>query len=487
MYFFKYLQHIVPLFIFTIIFSDVKSQTPGLYTYQELSHLYYAKQNDSIKKNWICPKLYKEKETQKKYSEIWQDRLSFISNAINTKDFVYEKDIYNYLSQIVTDIITANPNTITKAPLILLDRSSSVNAYAIGGNILAVNLGLVEFASTREELALVIAHELSHNILNHADNSIKERAELLTSDEYKATLNSVLDSKYERLTRLKKALQGYSFSRSKHNRYHEADADSLAVVLLKNSKISFDAKYFLRLDSADIQYKKTLKNPVKTYFEKYSLSVEDWWTQKKSKGLSTKSYNFKDTASIQDSLKTHPECKERYIKNLLLSDGGKTTPIPQIIKDKTKKIIIWNMFDNQNLTACLYEILLEKDKGNTDVWYDFMFHNIFNGLYYSDKQLNRFNAINVKPKEYISKDYYELQNMLEQMPKENLEQFAKKLKEGSFWQGMPSDAKALKTLMNTIAFAEESSDKIENNAAKEFIANFPNSMYCEFADHFKKK
>jgi hypothetical protein len=49
----------------------------------------------------------------------------------------------------------------------------------------------------------------------------------------KKTVNAVLDSKYERYTRLKKVFEEYSFNRTKHSRYHEGDADSLAVVLLK--------------------------------------------------------------------------------------------------------------------------------------------------------------------------------------------------------------------------------------------------------------
>ena len=115
-----------------------------------------------------------------------------------------------------------------------------------------------------------------------------------------------------------------------------------------------------------------------------------------------------------------------------------------------------------------------------------MIHNIFTGLYYSDKELNRFNAIGVTPKEYISKDYYELQNMLEQIPKESLEQYCKLLQNTSSWQRMDTDAKALKSFMNTL-ISEDLPDKVKEKNAKEFSENFPNSIYCEFADHFKKK
>lgn len=243
---------------------------------------------------------------------------------------------------------------------------------------------------------------------------------------------------------------------------------------------------FLRLDSSDVQYKEPLKNPVKNYFSAYNLPFEDAWTRKRTKGLSTKSYNFKDTTHIEDSLKTHPDCKERYSKTLAFSINHTQTPIPTTVKEKATKMVIWNIFDNLSLTACLYRILLEKDKGNSYEWYDFMIHNIFSGLLYSDNQLNRFNSIRVTPKEFISKDYYELQTMLEQMPKESLEQYCKYLNILSFWQKMPFDAKALKSLFYTLNFEKEPSDKTKEAAAKEFIANNSGSMFCEFANHFKK-
>lgn len=473
----------------TLQCDDSKAQIKTLYNYQELSHIYYQKQKDSIAKNWTCPALYQVKATQKKYKEIWDSRTEFITTALANKDFVHEKEVYDYVSDIILQIVTSNKQLLPVQPVLLIDRSPAVNAYAIGGNIIAVNLGLISFAETREDIALVVAHELSHNILNHAEHAMKEKAEWLTSDEYNNSVHSILDSKYERYSRLKKLFENYSFNRSKHQRYHESDADSLAIVLLNNSGISFEPSFFLRLDSADIQYKQPLKNSVKDYFTAYNLTFEDSWTQKRSKGLSTKSYSFKDTTGIADSLKTHPDCKDRYQATISQANvNAKTTPVLAGIKEKATKMLIWNMFDNQNLTSCLYRVLQQKDKGKTDEWYDMMVYNIFSGLYYSDKQLNRFNAIGVTPKEFISKNYYELQNMLEQIPRETLEQYCKQLNSMSFWQSTPPDAKALKTLLNTLNFSDDAiEDKGKYEAAKTFIAGNATSMYCEFADHFKKK
>jgi Zn-dependent protease with chaperone function len=478
----------VLLLVGCLAFLSSAAQVKSLYNYQELSQLFYARQKDSLKKAWACPSIYKEKETQKKYREIWDSRTAFVTSAIEDNSYVYDKDVFGYVDGIVSQIVQANKERFPVVPFLLIDRSSSANAYALGGNIIAVNLGLVSFVRSREELALAIAHELSHNVLTHPENAMQQRAELLTSDEYKKSLNAVLDSKYERLSRLKKILADYSFSRSKHQRYHEGEADSLAILLLKKANISFDAGFFLRLDSADIQYRQPLKNRIKDYFVAYSPTIEDNWTIKRSRGLSTRSYNFKDTSSIADSLRTHPDCEERYERTKKLSDvTRKLTPVPAVIYERTTRMMLWNMFNNMSLTPCLYRILLEKDNGNKDVWFDFMLQNVFTGLFYADRELRRFNAIGIIPKEYVSKEYYELQTLLEQMPRESLEQFCKSFQSASFWNSMPAAEKSFRQLLNILAFDADNSDKNKAAAAKVFIIDNGASPYREFASIFETK
>ncbi|MCW8182407.1 M48 family metalloprotease, partial [Verminephrobacter eiseniae] len=50
---------------------------------------------------------------------------------------------------------------------VLLGRDRSVNAFALPGGYLGLHLGLVGVTSTRDELASVLAHELSHVLQRH--------------------------------------------------------------------------------------------------------------------------------------------------------------------------------------------------------------------------------------------------------------------------------------------------------------------------------
>lgn len=67
--------------------------------------------------------------------------------------------------------VPVNPTRICNYP-VLISGQDAVNAYADGSSI-TLNAGLIRFASKDEELALIIAHELAHNIEDHGIEKLK--------------------------------------------------------------------------------------------------------------------------------------------------------------------------------------------------------------------------------------------------------------------------------------------------------------------------
>ena len=61
---------------------------------------------------------------------------------------------------------------------ILLGRDRSVNAFALPGGYLGVHLGLIAVVSSNDELASVLAHELSHVTQRHIARSIGEQGKM---------------------------------------------------------------------------------------------------------------------------------------------------------------------------------------------------------------------------------------------------------------------------------------------------------------------
>lgn len=74
-----------------------------LYSYQQLSNLYYAPQKDSLKKAWVCPEVFNDRPVQKKFRELWDERTNFmVKNSLKEiHDSKYErysrlKNIFRY-------------------------------------------------------------------------------------------------------------------------------------------------------------------------------------------------------------------------------------------------------------------------------------------------------------------------------------------------------------------------------------------------------
>ncbi|MEN9888703.1 MAG: repeat-containing protein YfgC precursor [Pseudomonadota bacterium] len=61
---------------------------------------------------------------------------------------------------------------------ILLGKDRSVNAFALPGGYLGVHLGLIAVVSTRDELASVLAHELSHVTQRHIARSMEAQGRM---------------------------------------------------------------------------------------------------------------------------------------------------------------------------------------------------------------------------------------------------------------------------------------------------------------------
>lgn len=483
----KFITGYLILFIAVLISSAsaFAQQTPFPAAYTDLSAIAFKKEKDSIRKSWACPELYTNKETQAKYKEIWNSRTDFLVHSIDNNDYIKDGELYAYVREVLNSIIRGNPSWFPSTPMLIIDRSSAVNAYSLGGNVIVVNAGLISFCETREELALVLAHELSHDVMKHAENAMKERAVLLTSDEYKKSLESVLDSKYERLTRLKKIIAGYAFSRNRHNRYHESDADSMAILMLNKAGIAFHPEYFLRLDSSDQYYLQGLNNSARTYFDAAGLKTEDSWYIKRTKGLSSRSYNFRDSTYNPDSFKTHPDCQVRYENTLSQASAAKTaTAIPSEIRARARKVIIWDLFQQMKLTACLFRVFREKDLGDKDPWLDFMVYNVIAALNYASGQMNRFNAIAVQQKELVSQDYFAIQTLFEQIPADELAALVRKGAALPFWSAVSAEEREFRQFMVTIN-GEEKSAKEKEAAARQYMNSYPGSIYSEVCQHFR--
>jgi predicted Zn-dependent protease len=123
----------------------------------------------------------------------------------------------------------------------LLAKSSDVNAFALPGGFVVVNVGLLREAQSGDEIAAVLAHELSHVTLRH---STKRLAGSLGAGAALAMVLGIVDLGAPAYTVAHLAGLGYE-------RDQESEADAAGRALLRGAGISplAMAAFFERIGS----------------------------------------------------------------------------------------------------------------------------------------------------------------------------------------------------------------------------------------------
>ena len=472
------MKQIFTLAVLILSFA-AKSQDIG-YRYKDLSSVYYKTSMDSLKKAWACPAMYSDKNTQKEFCTLWLSRTTFIQESIKENNFVHHPEIFSYVDAVVTQLYESNKGLFPRKPFLLIDRSPVANAYAIGENVIVVNVGLLTNIKYRDELALILAHEMSHNYLKHSMQSMKKKAEWLSSEDYKDFIKDLSKEKYNRYNKLVNAFKDYKFSNSKHNRYGESNADSMAVDIISKAGFSFDAAWFLRLDSVGLEYKTPLKKNIQGYFQAHGITLQSQWLNKKAIGLSSRVGDADFNTSIEDSLKTHPECKERYeATKLKTRNAHLAKPLDANIRIMADKNIIWNLYRTNNFTSAFYRLFLLEDEGIKDNWTDFMMSNLLISFYAEDVMLNRSNVVRVKPKVWIGKDYFSMQTLLEQVPSASIVEWKQKGMEMKP-ENVGKDETAFKSVLKSVASNPEEYKYARKKVRSEFLNSLSNNIYLEY-------
>ena len=109
-----------------------------------------------------------------------------------------------------------------------LDPSDIVNAYADGKNII-ITRGMMRFATKDEQLALVISHELGHNVMNHMDKKMTNYA-----------LGSILDIAAAAYGVNTQGLFGSAAAQT-YSQDFEAEADYVSLYYLKAANLPVES------------------------------------------------------------------------------------------------------------------------------------------------------------------------------------------------------------------------------------------------------
>jgi predicted Zn-dependent protease len=119
-------------------------------------------------------------------------------------------------------------------------QSDEVNAYAIAGGNMYVNTGILDFLDDEDEIAFVVAHELSHNELRHCIKRVQY-----------AVLASSIDPSLGEIVQV--AYSIYSMPFSKYDEF-EADENGVMLMLKAGYKKSGAVSFFEKLEELEKEY-----------------------------------------------------------------------------------------------------------------------------------------------------------------------------------------------------------------------------------------
>jgi len=196
---------------------------------------------------------------------------------------------------------------------IVLDFSRRVtpNAYSVGEGTVVIHLELLEYLENEDQLMAVLAHELSHYILDHLGNSYGEYVRYITSPAYKNEVRNLYKSRYGRTEKAEEMLEHILYSRMHKSRKQELEADSLGLILYRRAGYPPDEFFRLMeiLDSVDEEKDILTRDFLREWFNTPSQPFDENWFYVED--YSDYVYHTDEKA---DSLKTHPEMGIRLSK-----------------------------------------------------------------------------------------------------------------------------------------------------------------------------
>ena len=152
-----------------------------------------------------------------------------VSNVMHQRRTTDRKGVNNRLD--------AEGGIEDQGDLVILD-SRQLNAFAVPGGIVGINLGLFLYAETRNEFSAILAHELAHisqrhfarGVENARRNTLPNLAGLLASIIIMATSGG--DAGIAALTATQAAAQQKAL---KYSRSREAEADRIGILTLADA------------------------------------------------------------------------------------------------------------------------------------------------------------------------------------------------------------------------------------------------------------
>ncbi|MEO9871367.1 M48 family metalloprotease [Ekhidna sp.] len=165
------------------------------------------------------------------HTATYRHTTNYLINLVEKEYLINDKEINDLIYSINKRLNQCNPS-IKPIKKILIKKDGFLNAASYGEGTMTLNIGLLASLEYEEELAFIMAHEIAHYHLNHLRTRIDKHTRKESSSPVMKRINKIPEGKMT-LEDLQ-YVQSWFKSLFKNSIQHELEADSLAMIMIKN-------------------------------------------------------------------------------------------------------------------------------------------------------------------------------------------------------------------------------------------------------------
>ncbi len=382
-----------------LVGSSVWSQTPRSWPLSERSHTAHASRISRYRNPAIPTRFPDNRKAQNLYAKAIRARNELIVSFIEDDDLIQDTLLEARCQAVIHRLQQANPDFNFKDLAVLIGRSADPNAFCFGEGTVIVNLGLFLLAEPDDELALVLAHELSHQFLNHNDQRYQRRVSLETSKDYKEELRSLRQHAADGADRYLALKTRLYTEEGQYSRSEELAADSLGKRLVQQAgyELSKGAVLLLKMHQSDA----LLEGADQYDLTRIFAPVSDSGLQKPTRysGLSAARVQLNVTNPFDSLKNSHPDALLRYTALTGTPPPALQVAPAAILKrtataEKSRQLqeLIAYQIQNQHWTAALHYSFLALEAGFPEAPFNDLIALAFSGIYSADQRGERYSA-----------------------------------------------------------------------------------------------
>lgn len=365
------------------------------------------------------------------YKEVYENRYNQLTDRFFNDNFFYDSRITTYFQNIFQEILDANPDIPNYELRLMISRSPIPNASSWGEGTITLNIGLIRRLENESQVAFVLCHELVHYMRNHSNLAIAKRIEMFNSRETKEEIKKIKNSEYNQNAMIADLMKDMMYDNSRHSRYNESEADSIALVYMKNTKYDLAESMTCMKILDEIDEDKYSQNSNLDYAKLLNTAgypFKERWLKKEE--LMTFGEVKEEKTWNEDSLKTHPECSIRILNLNRQTQNLSQSGHSKFVQPETSFYQMVAMADFEmveqayvygNLSRAIYYALQLLEKYPDNIYLNTVIARCFQQIYDVRMMHKAYNFVDL-PANYYKDDYKQLLDIIQNLrSKEALE------------------------------------------------------------------